>query len=109
MAPAQNNVGCCNGAGVGILSIGDLALDYLVYFDINGAAAGTGYDQIAVTGTVALNPSATLNLAMSASFVPTIGQEFVLINNDRCRPCHRHFQRHAGRHDRYAQRRGVPS
>jgi hypothetical protein len=39
MAPAQNNVGCCNGAGVGILSIGDLALDYLVYFDINGAAA----------------------------------------------------------------------
>src|SRR5205823_6091801 len=44
-------------------------------------AAGTGYDQLNVTGTVTLQ-SVALNLAMSPSFVPAVGQEFVLIAND---------------------------
>ncbi|MBX9678173.1 MAG: SBBP repeat-containing protein [Gemmataceae bacterium] len=49
--------------------------------EINGTTVGTQYDQLNVSGTVALGSGvATLNL--SGSFVPVLGNRFVLINND---------------------------
>lgn len=47
--------------------------------ELNGAAAGTGYDQVNVTGTVSLGGS-TLNVSLA--FTPGVGTSFVLINND---------------------------
>ena len=64
-----------------VLSSGDVALDAATTFsaNLNGATAGTGYDQLNVTGTVNLN-GATLNLAFG--FTPAVGAAFVLVNND---------------------------
>ena len=70
-------------AGPGILNTGNLTLTGLtqLYMDINGATPGTGYDQINVTGTVTLG-NANLYLTLGSSFVPSLGQQYVLINND---------------------------
>ncbi len=46
--------------------------------DINGNAAGTGYDQVNVTGTVTLGGTLNLNLG----YAPLKGDSFTLINND---------------------------
>ncbi len=53
-----------------------------LFMDINGTTPGASYDQINVTGTVALGSSKALNLRLASSFVPSLGQQFVLINND---------------------------
>ncbi|MEZ5484730.1 MAG: MBG domain-containing protein [Lysobacteraceae bacterium] len=73
-------------SGTGILNTGSVTLNNgggysRLYFDLNGAGAGTGYDQIAVTGSVALG-NARLNLTAGPGFVPALGDEFVLIDND---------------------------
>ena len=49
---------------------------------LGGTAAGTGYDQTVVPagGSVGLG-GATLNVSFLNGFVPTIGQQFTLINN----------------------------
>jgi hypothetical protein len=46
--------------------------------DINGTAAGSGYDQLAVNNTVTL--AGSLNVALS--FTPAIGTQFKIIDND---------------------------
>ena len=46
--------------------------------DIGGAAAGTKFDQLNVTGAVTLG--GTLNLSLINSFVPTIGSTFDIMN-----------------------------
>jgi fibronectin-binding autotransporter adhesin len=46
---------------------------------LNGTTAGTGYDQLSVTGTVNLG-SATLSVNLA--FTPAIGSAFILIQND---------------------------
>ncbi len=48
--------------------------------DLNGATAGTGYDQVNVAGTVTVTGS-TLSLA-STGFTPSVGQVLVIVNND---------------------------
>ena len=63
-------------------SAGDVLLDgnTVLNFELNGATAGSGYDQLSVTGadrTVNLN-DATLNLALG--FTPAAGSKFTLIN-----------------------------
>jgi len=68
----------------GVLNIhGNVSLDatsaYVPKF--NGNVAGTGYDQLNVTGTVSLDQSALLP-AILPSFVPTIGDVYTVINND---------------------------
>jgi hypothetical protein len=70
------------GDGPGILSVvGDLTLTlgstYLV--DLNGAAAGTQYDQTDVAGAVILG-NATLSLNLG--FTPAAGDAFTIIKND---------------------------
>lgn len=47
--------------------------------DLNGGAAGTGYDQLDVTGTINLGNS---TLSILLGFSPTLGQTFTIINND---------------------------
>ena len=48
---------------------------------LNGSAAGTGYDQVVVTGSVALN-GAALDATRLAGYLPAAGTEFTLIDND---------------------------
>jgi CSLREA domain-containing protein len=71
------------GNSPGVMHTGDLSLMAGSSFDeeIGGTAAGSGYDQTVVTGTVALN-GATLNLSQYAGFVTTAGQTYTIIDND---------------------------
>ncbi|MST93977.1 MAG: choice-of-anchor D domain-containing protein [Pedosphaera sp.] len=47
--------------------------------EITGATVGSQYDQLNVTGTVALNNA---TLSGSGDYVPAVGDSFVIINND---------------------------
>src|SRR4029077_9917227 len=47
--------------------------------DINGPNVGTQYDQLNVTGTVTLNSG---NLVLTIGGTLTIGEQFIIINND---------------------------
>ncbi len=69
------------GASPGILNSGNVSFASGSTFsvEINGATVGSQYDQLNVTGTVALN-NATLSL--SGAYVPASGDSFVIINND---------------------------
>ncbi len=61
-----------------------LSSDDTYEVEINGSAPGTGYDQIVVTGNVILNDGgnqAMLSPTRLAAFVPNVGQEFVIIDN----------------------------
>jgi uncharacterized delta-60 repeat protein len=67
--------------GPGLLQVGETTFHSLSTFDVelNGATAGTGYDQLAVSGAVDLG-GATLNLSLG--FTPTAGQVFTIIDNN---------------------------
>ena len=47
--------------------------------ELGGTVAGTGYDQLAVTGAVTQN--GTLNLSLVNGFVPTVGQSFSILTS----------------------------
>src|SRR5262249_53638754 len=47
---------------------------------LNGPAAGTGYDQLQVTGTVNLG-SATLRASLSPTYLPALGSTFTIITS----------------------------
>src|SRR5262249_3631324 len=47
--------------------------------ELAGGSPGTGYDQIQARGTVNLNP---LTLSASLSFLSSLSNQFVIINND---------------------------
>jgi hypothetical protein len=49
--------------------------------EIGGTTACSGYDQMAVTGTVDLG-SAALNVTAWNNFVPSVGNVFTIIDND---------------------------
>ena len=70
------------GLSPGILNVGGATFTGGSFaVEIAGATVGTQYDQLNVTGSVALGAGvATLNL--SGSFAPLLGNSFVLINND---------------------------
>lgn len=69
------------GFSPGIINSGSLSLNSAssVNIEIAGTTPGTGHDQLNVTGTVALG-GATLNV--STSYSATIGNSFVIVNND---------------------------
>ncbi|MEO7324350.1 MAG: Ig-like domain repeat protein [Dokdonella sp.] len=72
----------CGNATAGQINTGNLSLNGQGCFAMNGAAAGTGYSQLNVAGTVSLGAGSTLNVSLSPSYVPAQGQSFVLIKND---------------------------
>jgi hypothetical protein len=46
------------------------------------ATAGSGYDQLNVTGTVALTANAPLNISLGLGFTPADNQSFIVLRND---------------------------
>ena len=70
------------GTSIGTMGVnGNLSLcpGSMLDIEINGKTAGTGYDQLIVTGSAALyNP--VLNLTYG--FTPEAGDSFIIINND---------------------------
>ena len=69
------------GLSPGILNTGDVSLSSSSTFavELDGTTAGTGYDQLAVTGTVALGGS---TLDVTLGFSPAPNDSFTIINND---------------------------
>ncbi|HEY5805910.1 MAG TPA: hypothetical protein VIS56_00810, partial [Candidatus Saccharimonadales bacterium] len=66
--------GCLNTSNLTLLS------GSIYDFEVGGATACTGYDQIVVTGTT--QAEGTLNLSLYDGFKPVAGQKYVIINND---------------------------
>ena len=71
------------GASPGILHTGALELQAgaVLKIEIAGGSAGTGFDQIDVTGAVTLT-GATLSLSLVAPYLPTAGDSYIIIIND---------------------------
>jgi autotransporter-associated beta strand protein len=81
----QNGGTLSPGNSPGIFNVGNLSLASNSNFkvEINGVTVGTDYDQANVTGTVSLDGA---NLVLSLGYVPSVGDEFVIINNDSTDP-----------------------
>jgi fibronectin-binding autotransporter adhesin len=83
VASVTMNGGTLNpGDGPGILHVQgnfNASAGATCQFDLNGATAGSGYDQVQVNGTVTLN-NTTLNV--QPNFAITVGLPFILIAND---------------------------
>jgi autotransporter-associated beta strand protein len=73
------------GLSPGRLFTGGVALDASssLVAELDGTAAGTGYDQLSATGTVALGGA---GLTVTPGFGPAAGDTFVLIANDGADP-----------------------
>ncbi len=73
------------GAGSGILNTGGVTFSSGSAFDVelNGLTAGSGYDQLNVTGTVALFDG---NLNVTLGYAPADGDSFTIIDNDAADP-----------------------
>lgn len=73
------------GDGVGRISTGSLTLapGSTAGFEIDGTAAGTQYDQVAVAGTVDVSGAM---LTTSFGFASTAGDSFILVDNDGVDP-----------------------
>ncbi len=69
------------GNSPGIISTGTLAVNGSLKAEVNGTVAGTNYDQVLVTGSVALN-NVTSNLNFILGYAPTVGNSYTIINND---------------------------
>ncbi len=66
-----------------IFKTGNIAFSAGSNFNVtlNGAVAGTGYDQLSAVGAVNL-AGATLNVNVNPLFTPALGNAFILIQND---------------------------
>jgi hypothetical protein len=70
--------------GAGVLNLtGNFSTSGIVNLELGGTTAGSGYDQIAVTGTATL--AGTLNVSLINGFTPTTGQTFTLISSTGAR------------------------
>lgn len=78
---AQSGGSVSPGSSPGILNVGNTTFSSGSTFvvEVNGTTAGTGYDQLNVTGTINLG-GATLSL--SGSFTPSASQTYTIIAND---------------------------
>ena len=68
-------------SGPGTLSTGPLSMvsGVSVSFDLNGATAGSGYDQVDVTGSVDLGGA---TLTASLGYAPAVGDQLTIVSND---------------------------
>jgi hypothetical protein len=69
------------GLSPGCLSSGNLSLLGIYEVEVEGNDPCTEYDQMIVTGTVDI-AGGTLNVAVAEDYIPSINQEFIIINND---------------------------
>src|SRR5262249_13236593 len=78
-ALAGSTVGAGYGAP-GVLSTAGFSMESgsTMSVEMNGPTVGSGYDQITVAGNAGLD--GTLDVSLG-SFVPTIGEEFVIVDN----------------------------
>lgn len=69
------------GTSPGLLNTGNVTFDSSSTFavEINGPTAGSGYDQLNVTGTVSLSDAV---LSLTGSHNPSEGEQFIIVNND---------------------------
>ncbi|HEV8267133.1 MAG TPA: autotransporter, partial [Thermoanaerobaculia bacterium] len=69
------------GQSPGILSTGNLSLNASSTFNVelNGTTPGTGYDRVAVNGSVTLGSAA---LQVAVGYTPSPGDTFTIIQND---------------------------
>ncbi len=78
--------------GTAILDSGNVSLTTGSAFNVvlGGTTAGSGYDQLNVTGTVDLDSDsgggATLNVTFAPAYTPAIGDSFTIIANDGTDP-----------------------
>ncbi|SNT10406.1 ELWxxDGT repeat protein, partial [Azospirillum sp. RU38E] len=71
-----------DGSHVGTLTInGNLALNGTLAANFAGTVAGTGYDQVLVTGTVTLGADSLLDITTLNGYTPTNNDTFTLIDN----------------------------
>jgi autotransporter-associated beta strand protein len=72
-------------SGPGVLTCGNLALYPSTFFlvDVNGAAPGSGYDQLQVNGVTALSNAV---LSLSLGFTPALGSTFTLLYHEGNEP-----------------------
>lgn len=73
------------GQSPGVLTTSNLVLNGTVtnVFELNGTSPGSGHDQLRVLGTVNL---ANSRLQLSLGYVPSVGDTFVVIDNDGADP-----------------------
>lgn len=71
------------GNSPGILNVGDTVLSSGSLFEVEiaGTEAGSGYDQLKVTGTISVDDS-VLDLVLIDDFRPESGNKFVIVDND---------------------------
>lgn len=75
------------GGSPGVLDVGNLVLldGSALNIEIGGATPGDGngfFDQLRVTGTATIGAGVTLNLTSHGGFVPSMGQGFLVLDND---------------------------
>lgn len=71
------------GLSPGILNSGNVTFTGGSFdAEIGGTTAGSGYDQLNVTGTVDLGTTTTLNVSHWSGFRPALNDAFTIINND---------------------------
>ena len=77
----ENGATLAPGTSPGTLGSGDLTLSSgsVLSVELDGTTPGAGYDQVDVTGTVDLGNA---NLSLALNFVPDVGDDFVIVNND---------------------------
>ena len=79
----ENGGAISPGLSPGTIMTGDLDLmdgsNFDIQIDAPGAVAGTDYDEIEVTGSVTIGD---VNFNISGTDVPTVGDEFIIIDND---------------------------
>jgi hypothetical protein len=70
-----------NDSDTGILSTGDLTIANggTLAIKLNGSTAGTGYDQVAVSGDVDISNA---SITLVPGFTPTAGSSFLILDND---------------------------
>lgn len=72
------------GSSPGILTVNNSlsVVEGAISFELNGATAGTGYDQVLLTGaSAALTLTGTTNLQLTLGFTPTLNSLYFLVNN----------------------------
>src|SRR5262249_31400811 len=93
---ASAHVAPGNTGATGILTVGGLSMSSLSNFDaqLNGATAGTGYDQVTVTGSVNLDADSSGGaiLHLTPNITPAPNSIITLINNTGSGAVSGHFQ-----------------